>query len=55
MNTTKRASAFTALLAAASMLTAAIATADTPSRTVRIAAVNSAGGVVTSVSLASIS
>ncbi|MBQ1428488.1 MAG: hypothetical protein IIZ06_02370, partial [Kiritimatiellae bacterium] len=41
-----------AAVAAASMLTAATATADTPSRTVRIAAVNYEGGVVTSVDLA---
>ena len=41
-----------AAVAAASMLTAATATADTSSRTVRIAAVNSEGGVVTSVDLA---
>ena len=41
-----------AAVAAASMLTAATATADTPSRTVRIAAVNSEGGKVTSVVLA---
>ena len=41
-----------AALAAMSMLTAATAAADTPSRSVRIAAVNSQGGVATSVSLA---
>lgn len=41
-----------AAVAAASMLTAATATADTPSRTVRIAAVNYEGGVAASVDLA---
>ena len=41
-----------AALAAMSMLTAATAAADTPSRTVRIAAVNYAGGVAASVDVA---
>lgn len=41
-----------AAVAVASMLTAATATTDTPSRSVRIAAVNYDGGVATSVSLA---
>ena len=41
-----------AAVAAASMLTAATATADTTSRTVRIAAVNYAGGVAASVDVA---
>ena len=41
-----------AAVAVASMLTAATATADTPSRTVRIAAVNYEGGVAASVDLA---
>ena len=41
-----------AAVAAASMLTAATATADTPSRSVRIAAVNYEGGVAASVDVA---
>ena len=52
MNMTARSPILAASIAAASMLAAATATADTPARTVRIAAVNSEGGVVTSVDLA---